>query len=148
MWVGVQRHAPAVLPPAMIRYPLYRRLGGPCGGRYQKELQTIEVTLWFHEPYSYFEVCIAHGSQMLHIRPSRSHRWHLNICYTVAPSVVSWRERNRCQLSVAWRWHFCLTSASVAICLPTRCFRAGPRRWKSQGAGSGLLGWWSVTPQS
>ena len=28
MLVGGQRHAPAVLPPRMIRYPFYRRLGG------------------------------------------------------------------------------------------------------------------------
>ena len=31
MWVGGQRHAPAVLPPGKTRYPLYRRLGGPQG---------------------------------------------------------------------------------------------------------------------
>ena len=29
MGVGVQRHAPAVLPPGKTRYPLYSRLGGP-----------------------------------------------------------------------------------------------------------------------
>ena len=29
--VGDQRHASAVLPPGKIRYPLYRRLGGPQG---------------------------------------------------------------------------------------------------------------------
>ena len=28
---GGQRHAPAALPPAMTRYPLYRRLGRPQG---------------------------------------------------------------------------------------------------------------------
>jgi len=28
MGVGGQRHAPAALPTGMIRYPLYRRLGG------------------------------------------------------------------------------------------------------------------------
>jgi hypothetical protein len=27
--VGVQRHAPAALPPGKTRYPLYRKLGGP-----------------------------------------------------------------------------------------------------------------------
>ena len=27
--VGGNRHAPAALPPAKTRYPLYRRLGGP-----------------------------------------------------------------------------------------------------------------------
>jgi hypothetical protein len=27
--VGDQRHAPVVLPPGKIRYPWYRRLGGP-----------------------------------------------------------------------------------------------------------------------
>ena len=32
MWVDVQRHAPADLPPGKIRYPLYRRLGGPQAG--------------------------------------------------------------------------------------------------------------------
>jgi hypothetical protein len=31
MGVGGQRHAPAVLPPEMTRYPLYRRLCGPQG---------------------------------------------------------------------------------------------------------------------
>ena len=31
MGVGVQRHAPAALPPGKTRYPLYRRLGGPQG---------------------------------------------------------------------------------------------------------------------
>ena len=31
MGVGGQRHVPAVLPPGKIRYPLYRRLGGPQG---------------------------------------------------------------------------------------------------------------------
>ena len=31
MEVGGQRHAPAALPPGMIRYPLYRRLGRPQG---------------------------------------------------------------------------------------------------------------------
>ena len=29
--VGGQCHAPAALPPGKIRYPLYRRLGGPQG---------------------------------------------------------------------------------------------------------------------
>jgi hypothetical protein len=38
MGVGGQRHAPAALPPGEIRYPLYRRLGGPQGrsGRVRK----------------------------------------------------------------------------------------------------------------
>ena len=38
MGVGGQRHAPAALPPGKIRYPLYRRLGGPQGqsGRVRK----------------------------------------------------------------------------------------------------------------
>ena len=31
MGVGVQRHAPAALPPGKTRYPLYRRMGGPQG---------------------------------------------------------------------------------------------------------------------
>jgi len=31
MWVGGQRHAPAALLLRKIRYPLYRRLGGPHG---------------------------------------------------------------------------------------------------------------------
>jgi len=31
MWVGVQRHAPAVLPQVKTRHPLYRRLGGSQG---------------------------------------------------------------------------------------------------------------------
>ena len=36
--VGGQRHAPAVLPPGMTRYPLDRRLGAPQGrcGRVRK----------------------------------------------------------------------------------------------------------------
>jgi hypothetical protein len=29
MGEGGQHHAPAALPPGKIRYPLYRRLGGP-----------------------------------------------------------------------------------------------------------------------
>ena len=38
MGVGGQRHAPAALPQEKIRYPLYRRLGGPQGrsGRVRK----------------------------------------------------------------------------------------------------------------
>jgi hypothetical protein len=38
MGVGGQRHVPATLPPGKIRYPLYRRLGGPPGrsGRVRK----------------------------------------------------------------------------------------------------------------
>jgi len=32
MGVGGQRHASAALPPGKIRYPLYRRLGGPRAG--------------------------------------------------------------------------------------------------------------------
>jgi hypothetical protein len=38
MWVSVQRHVPAVLPPGKTRYPFYRRLGGPQGryGRVRK----------------------------------------------------------------------------------------------------------------
>jgi hypothetical protein len=28
MWVFYKHHAPAALPPGMIQYPLYRRLGG------------------------------------------------------------------------------------------------------------------------
>ena len=38
MGVGGQRHAPAALPPAKTRYPLYRRLSGPYGrpGRIKK----------------------------------------------------------------------------------------------------------------
>ena len=31
MGAGRQRHAPAVLLPGKIQYPLYRRLGGPQG---------------------------------------------------------------------------------------------------------------------
>jgi hypothetical protein len=31
MGVGGQGHAPAALSPGMIRYPMYRRLGGPPG---------------------------------------------------------------------------------------------------------------------
>ena len=31
MGMGGQHHAPAVLPPGKLRYPLYRRLGGPQG---------------------------------------------------------------------------------------------------------------------
>jgi hypothetical protein len=31
MGVGGQHHAPAALPPGMIRYPLYMRLGRPQG---------------------------------------------------------------------------------------------------------------------
>jgi hypothetical protein len=31
MGVGGQLHAPAVLPPGITHYPLYRRLGGPQG---------------------------------------------------------------------------------------------------------------------
>jgi hypothetical protein len=40
MGVGGQRQAPAALQPGMIRYPLYRRLGGPQGlsGRVRKYL--------------------------------------------------------------------------------------------------------------
>jgi len=40
MGVGVQRHAPAALPPENTRYPLYRSLGGPQGlsGRVRKIL--------------------------------------------------------------------------------------------------------------
>jgi len=36
--VGVQRHAPAALPPGKTRYPLYTRVGGPQGqsGRVRK----------------------------------------------------------------------------------------------------------------
>ena len=36
--MGVQRHAPAALPPGKTRYPLYGGLGGPQGrsGRVQK----------------------------------------------------------------------------------------------------------------
>ena len=38
MGVGGQHHDPAALPPGKIRYPLYRRLGGPQGrsGRVRK----------------------------------------------------------------------------------------------------------------
>jgi len=38
MGVGVQRHAPAALPPEKTRYPLYRRLGRPqsWSGRVRK----------------------------------------------------------------------------------------------------------------
>jgi hypothetical protein len=28
---GLERHAPAALPPGMIRCPVYRRMGGPQG---------------------------------------------------------------------------------------------------------------------
>jgi hypothetical protein len=31
MGMSGQRHAPAALPPGKIRYPLYRKLGGPQG---------------------------------------------------------------------------------------------------------------------
>ena len=38
MGMGVERHAPAALPPGKTRYPLYRRLGGAQGrsGRVRK----------------------------------------------------------------------------------------------------------------
>jgi len=38
MWVGGQRHAPAVLPPGKAQYPLYKRIGGSQGrsGRVRK----------------------------------------------------------------------------------------------------------------
>ena len=38
---------------------------------------------------------------MVHTRPPRSHQWHLSICPTVAPWLVSRCRRNRCQVSTA-----------------------------------------------
>ena len=45
MGVGVQRHTLATLPPEMIRYPLYRRLGEPQG--LSEQAQKIPSPLGF-----------------------------------------------------------------------------------------------------
>ena len=52
MEVGGQRHAPAALPPAKTRYPLFRRLGGPQGrcGRVRKILPSPEFDPWTVQP--------------------------------------------------------------------------------------------------
>ena len=46
MWVGGLRHAPAALPPGKIRYPLYRRLGGPQGRSGQVWVSTRNISWW------------------------------------------------------------------------------------------------------
>jgi hypothetical protein len=38
---------------------------------------------------------------MVHNRPPRNHHWHLSICSTVAPWLVSRCRRNRCRASTA-----------------------------------------------
>ena len=50
--MGGQRHAPAALPPAMTRYPLYRRLGGPqCrSGRVRKISPSPVFDPWTVQP--------------------------------------------------------------------------------------------------
>ena len=62
MGVGGQHHAPAVLPPGKIRYPLYRRLGGPQGrsGRVQKipppsgfDSRTVQPMMSLYTDYAF-----------------------------------------------------------------------------------------------
>jgi len=48
MGVGGQRHAPAALPPAMTRYPFYRKLGSPQG-RYG-QVRTISSPIGIRSP--------------------------------------------------------------------------------------------------
>ena len=52
MGVGVQRHAPAVLPPGNTRYPLHRRLGGlqDRSGRLRIISPTKEFDLRIFQP--------------------------------------------------------------------------------------------------
>jgi hypothetical protein len=40
---------------------------------------------------------------MVHVRPPCSHYWHLSICPTIAPMLVSQWRKNQCQVSFATR---------------------------------------------
>jgi len=52
MAVVGQRHAPLALPPVMIQYPLYRKLGGPQGwsGRVRNIFPLPGFDLWTVQP--------------------------------------------------------------------------------------------------
>lgn len=57
--------------------------------------------LWLWKLYSNFNVHMAGGWQMVHIRPQRNHQWHSNICLTMATRHVFQHRINQCQVSVA-----------------------------------------------
>jgi hypothetical protein len=83
MGVGGQCHTPAVLPPGMPQYPLYRRLGGPQGrcGRVLKispppgfDPQTIQPVASRYTNYA----ILAHN-----LTPSRMNHKHGQIKFAV-----------------------------------------------------------------
>jgi hypothetical protein len=53
---------------------------------------------------SYFDVYIARGQQVQHIRIPRCHHIYLSIYTTVAQKLVSGLLRNRCSVFVAKKW--------------------------------------------
>jgi hypothetical protein len=73
--MGGQRHAPAILPPGKIRYPLYRRLGGPQGrsGRVLK----ISPPPGF-DPRTFQPVASRYTDWAI---PGRAHWYFCNISY-------------------------------------------------------------------
>jgi hypothetical protein len=94
MGVGGHRHAPAAFPPGKIRYPLYRRLGGPQSrsGRMRKRSPPPAFDPWTFQPVA-----------------SRCTNWaipaHIPITGTRRVSVVfNWMEGERAPDAVRMRW--------------------------------------------
>ena len=59
--------------------------------------------------------------------------------------LISWRKRNRCQVSVARKWQACFRSASFANRLSARRFLRSPKRWIALVARSRLYEGWFVS---
>jgi len=92
---------------------------------------------WCQELCSDFSVFTVHLLQMIHIQPPHTGHRHLSIWPTMAPRLVFWHRRNRCQMSVARS----LQLASCWYLLPAGCFLRGSKEMEI----TTYEGWWSIT---
>jgi hypothetical protein len=93
--------------------------------------------LWLHELYSYFEVCIAHGSQML---------THGVTNADISAFVTPWHQALYLgveEIGVKCLLLGCDSMLNVGVCcilLTGQVLLRGSKETESLGAGSGLLG--------
>jgi len=88
--------------------------------------------IYCQEHCSDVRVYMALRQQTVHIRPQCGRYCHVSICPTMAPRLVSWYRRNVSSLC-SRELTAGVMSASVANCLPSKCFLWCLKRCKSLG---------------